>query len=209
MTRTRRSLSVTFGFEEEEAVAFDERLDTFQNVYWKGTKSRNELLQWLMEFSIRFHWNRIKQGLGPTSDEMPQIEGLPNYAIINDMLNNQRKKQMQINQLIDLYESLGLDAFVEACEQWGIDWQSVLLDKYTFQSRSTLSWAETAKRTLDVWFQNGEAIKTSEVKQRAINEKLLDGDETQIEMGWNKLKVLAHRHGFSGAADYGYWKKPY
>jgi len=66
MTRTRRSLSVTLGLEQEEAEAFDERLDTLQNVYWGGAKSRNELLQWLMQFAIRFHWARIKQGLGPT-----------------------------------------------------------------------------------------------------------------------------------------------
>jgi len=140
---------------------------------------------------------------------MPVIKGLPNFAIINDMLKDQRKKQMQINQLIDLYESVGLDSFVEACEQYGIDWESVLLDKYTFHSRSTLSWAEMAKRTLDVWFQNGEAIKTSDVKQKAIDEGLLTGDEEQLEMGWNKLKVLAHRSGFSGAGPHGYWKKPY
>lgn len=184
-------------------------MDTLQNVYWGGAKSRNELLQWLLQFSIRFHWNRIKQGLGPTSDEVPTINGLPNFAIISDMLNDQRKKQMQINQLIDLYESIGLDPFVEACEQYGIDWESVLLDKFTFGTNAPLSWAEIAKRTLDVWFQDGKAIKTSDVKQRAIEEGLLEGDEDHIAMGWNKLKVLAHRQGFSGAAAHGHWKKPY
>jgi len=149
-TRTRRNFSITLGLNEEAARSLDKKLDFLQNVYFGATKSRAELLIYLWNFGLNFHWGRAKNGLGPLAEQKLEIEGLPDLALVYDMIETQKAKQQVVDTLITLYEDIGLDAFVEACAQYGIEWEPLLMDKFSFHTEPQ-TWTSTTRRKLDVY----------------------------------------------------------
>jgi hypothetical protein len=200
--RTRRNFSITWGLDDEAARALDDKLDLLQNVYFGGTRSRNELLLYLFQFGLNFHWSRAKQGKGPTDEDRVEIDGLPEVSVVNDMIEGLRKKQQVIDQLLEVYESVGLDTFVEECEKFGIDWEGVLDGKYTFYKKPE-TWTARAMRFLDVLLEDGEPHPIAEIRQRAEAMELVGSDTD-----WNKMKVLASRNNLSGpGSGHGFWKR--
>ena len=200
-SRTKRSFSVTLGLDDDGATALDSKIDFLQNAYFGGTKTRNELVGYLFQFAVSFHWARVKAGIGPTDEDRIEIEGLPEISLVYDMVGKLKKKQQVIDLLIEVYENVGLDEFVVACEEYGIDWESVLVGRFTFHTTSE-TWTAKARRCLASYLQDREQHTVDSIRSRATEDGLIEK-----EMDWNKLKVLAHREGYSSAGDYGKWKR--
>lgn len=201
MARTRRNFSITWGMDDDEARAIDEKLDYLQNGYFKGQKTRNEMILYFFRFGLNIHWARLKSGKGPTDEEKLQIEGLPELSIVYDMIDVQKRKQQVVDSLVELYEDLGLDAFSKACDEYGIDWEGVLLDKFQFHT-APQSWSEQVHRELDVFLKDGLPHSVKDIRTWAEEQEFVTSDSE-----WGKLKMLASRSGYSGAAAHGYWRR--
>jgi len=77
------------------------------------------------------------------------------------------------------------------------------LRKYSFTNPSQKQSARD-RDWLCGFFSNGDEIKTSEVREAAERDDLIDSSD----QAWGRLAKTATRSGYTGNCSKGYWKKP-
>jgi hypothetical protein len=198
----RRYTSITHYFEDDAAKVWDKRLDELQVAYFAGQKSRYQMLDWLLQFAVRFHWQRFLQGIGPSTDSTIAVDGYPAIVVIADELRLYEDQLQMYDKLSALYEAAGLDKFVEFCSLHNIDWEGFLNGDFSLTGIVEESWSTKADRTLALYLQD-EPKTVAEIRTWAEESGLVSSEED-----WRKLKVVATRKGYSSAAGYGGWAVP-
>jgi len=187
-----------------QAEAFDEELDAIHNVGFGGERTFSSTLAFLLTDAVEFHYKRIQKGIAPTGRALRDIdlEGLPEAPDVAALLREVQHKAEIHKNLIEIYETLGLDEFIEVCKARNIDWKKVLSEDFTFQGATKLSWAEEARRWLDIQLMDHEPHTTASIREAAEEDGIVSGEED-----WNKMRVIASREGLSSAAGHGKWRK--
>lgn len=197
-----RSFSVTFRLSAIGAKALDEKLDAIQNQYFEGNKSRNQVLQWLLRDSVNLHYERLRQGQGPTQSTQVKLNHLPDPVLVEELAERMEVEQEIHDNLGRMYETLGLDRFVEICEDNDIDWRAFLEQSYTLTAATESTWTEKARRWLDLHLSDGDIYSTDDVHDSAEEEGVV-----QTDKDWSKLRTIAAREGYASNAPRGYWCK--
>lgn len=104
-------------------------------------------------------------------------------------------------QLDFIYESSGLDEFVEFCERNGIDHEKFLIT-YKTTMPTTKTKSESMARWLEKILGSGEEYSVEDMRDAAEEDRMVLDDSD-----WNLMKTVASREGYSKGGKRGYWKK--
>lgn len=122
-----------------------------------------------------------------------------------------RSRESKITKLVEIYERMDdLDLFVEFCEQSGIDnWAEFLERDYVlFKEKQVNSWTDRAKDFLKLFMPTSELVETAIVKMFAEQQGIIDTTSEKAQArDWSKLRVLAHRLGYTKSGHHGKWMR--
>jgi len=199
---TPRRYSVYLKFESGDVSLFVERLSAVLNHLTKSGAS-SQIAHTANDMGMIF-----ERGVLALEQEMSELGIICPDAKIDKALRSARTVDSRKHKLVELYDRLGLDSFVEFCEANGItDWQAVLEEYSLTTDDQEMTWTELSRRWLKGLLSDGTPRPTHGVKMAAIMSGVIDGSSPEsIERDWRKLSVLAHREGYTSMTSRGEWK---
>lgn len=140
--------------------------------------------------------------------EMEQNEKGVNlkHAKIAKALSKIMEEKAFKNNLIKLYDGMGLEKFVDLCEELEIDWKVILEEYNWLKQNKPTPWHDKVARLLQDILSDGKPHETDDIKQVLIDADLLDGsDEIVFKRQWDNVRQIASRSEFT-SGEMGVWQ---
>lgn len=115
------------------------------------------------------------------------------------MLATIARNKQEISEMNKIYQALGEEGFREWCDETGHD-ADIFLQKYTY-TQPKKNKQERVLEFLEKYLSDRQPHKTEVIKLAAEQAGIID-----TEIGWNYIKTVASREGFTQEASYGYWQ---
>lgn len=194
-----------FKFDSDAMTLFEERLTAVMN-FLTQEMERSRAGQHANHMGLVF-----EKGVEAYEEEMGANLEEDEASIIAGRLRDIRKAKARNAGLAEIYETFGLDAFVEWCEKESIKNWSDALEEYNtglFQQQGKRPWSEKAGDWLAEFLGDGKPHSIKEVKDEAIRGGIIsDESDDSVDRDWGKLKVLASRKGYSARGARGWWEE--
>lgn len=97
-------------------------------------------------------------------------------------------------KLEELYEQLGLDGFVDWCDENSVEWE-LFLEQYRLNKERAITWSERAEGWLRAYLENRGETSTEEIKRSATESGIVT-----TETEWSKMRTIASRSGYTGGS---------
>ncbi len=189
-----RRYHIHYKFESEEANLWDLRLSDVLNTTDKS-----------LSYSQAYAYLLTK---GVESVEMDQIENGVDlkHAKLATALSQLRKEKSIKRLLAELFEEMGLDKFVDFCQENKFDWEEIINEyNWSRQSKPT-PWHDKVELLLQDILSDGKPHQLVEIKQILIDANILDeSDEIVFKRQWDNVRQIASRAGFT-TGEMGVWQ---